>query len=297
MSSVKLKDVSDTALWVAEYRAMETRRPDAIFRDPYAERLAGTRGADLVKSMGTRGFAWPMIVRTAVMDEIIVRSVAQDGVDTVLDLAAGLDARPYRLPLPKSLRWVEVDLPDMVAFKEERLRDDEPVCRLERIAADLTNPVARKTAIDSAAAGSSRMLVVTEGLLIYLTPEQVADLAAALHEPAAAALWLTDLVSPRLMKMLTRRHGKHLAAADAPFRFAPAAGTKFFETYGWREREFRSTFDEALRLNRAMRGAWLFKLLVGLQPPKKREETSRMGGMVLLERTETTWRPAQVRSP
>lgn len=67
-----MKNVSDTAKWVAEYRAMETDRPDAIFRDPFARRLAGPDGAKIVVAMpkGKR-FAWPMIVRTAVTDEIM----------------------------------------------------------------------------------------------------------------------------------------------------------------------------------------------------------------------------------
>src|SRR2546422_4602991 len=42
------------------------------------------------------------------------------------NLAAGLDARPYRLPLPSSLRWVEVDFPDVIAYKQEQLAMERP---------------------------------------------------------------------------------------------------------------------------------------------------------------------------
>ena len=54
-----MRNISDTALWVAVYRAMETDRPDAIFRDPFARKLAGERGAEIVKSIprGAQG-AW-----------------------------------------------------------------------------------------------------------------------------------------------------------------------------------------------------------------------------------------------
>ena len=66
-----IQNVSDTARWVAVYRAMETARPDAIFRDPYAERLAGAEGVTIVNEMKQgRGMAWAMIVRTAVLDEM-----------------------------------------------------------------------------------------------------------------------------------------------------------------------------------------------------------------------------------
>lgn len=64
-----LRDVSDTALYVAMYRAMESERPDAIFRDPYARRLAGDRGDEIVRSLPrARSLARSMIVRTAVME-------------------------------------------------------------------------------------------------------------------------------------------------------------------------------------------------------------------------------------
>jgi len=279
-----LRNVSDTALWVAQYRVMESARPDAIFRDPLAKKLVGERGEEIVREMKVGDFAWPMIVRTAVMDEIILRSIASDGVDRVLNLAAGLDARPYRLPLPKSLRWIEADLPDMIAFKEQRLAGESPVCALERVAADLTDPAARRALFARAADGASAVLVVTEGLLAYLAPEQVASLSDDLHRETRMRQWLIDIASPRLKRMLDRRVGKHVGAANAPFRFAPAEGTAFFEAHGWAEREFRSTFEEGVRLDRKPKMAWVFRLLSRMGSPAKREELHRMGGIVLLER-------------
>ena len=90
--------LGDTALWVALYRALESERPDAIFHDPYARRLAGDRAERIMETLPkAKTWGWPMVVRTAVMDELILKAVAQ-GSGTVLNLAAGLDARPYRLP-------------------------------------------------------------------------------------------------------------------------------------------------------------------------------------------------------
>jgi O-methyltransferase involved in polyketide biosynthesis len=96
-----IEHVSDTARWVAFYRAMETERPDAIFRDPFARQLAGPEGERIVRELPRgRASAWAMITRTAVFDEIILDLVQHRDVDLVLNLAAGLDARPWRLPLP-----------------------------------------------------------------------------------------------------------------------------------------------------------------------------------------------------
>lgn len=280
-----IRNVSDTARWVAFYRAMESERPDAIFRDPYARRLAGEQGEAIVQSMkGGRSMAWPMIVRTAVMDEIILRSIAHDGIDAVLNLAAGLDARPWRLPLPASLLWVDVDMPVMLDHKEAVLQGEHPKCRYEGIRLDLSNEPGRRALFQRISGQAQRVLVITEGLLVYLTPEAVAGLATDLHQPPNFALWLTDLASPALLKMLAKNWGHRLSAGNAPMLFGPAESTQFFEPYGWREQEYRATFEESFRLKRTMKGARFWRLLGKLASKKKQEGFKRFAGIVLLER-------------
>src|SRR6266853_1198520 len=145
-SSNPISSVSDTARWVAMYRAMESERPDALFHDPYARRLAGEMGEKILSAMPQgRRWAWPMITRTAVMDEIIMRLVTEQGADTVINLAAGLDARPYRLNLPAELRWIDVDLEGILSYKEAALAGERPRCQVEFLRADLTNQTARRT--------------------------------------------------------------------------------------------------------------------------------------------------------
>jgi len=281
-----IEHVSDTARWVALYRAMESERPDALFRDPYARKLAGERGERILASMRKgRAWAWPMIVRTAVMDELILRAIERDGVGTVLNLAAGLDTRPYRLPFSPALRWVEVDFPDVIAYKKEQLAGERPACALEQVGIDLTDRARRRALFSQIGAGARQVLVVSEGLLVYLDPEQVASLAADLAAPPPFRWWLIDVASPRLLKMMEKTWGRAVAAGNAQFRFAPPEGTRFFEPQGWREAEYRSMWEEALRLKRTMPLAWLWNLIGRLYPKAKREQFRRMSGIVLLART------------
>ena len=113
-----VRNISDTARWVAYFRARETERPDALFRDPYAERLAGERGFQIANTLpeGNK-HEWAWAARTYLFDEFLSREI-QEGVDLVVNLAAGLDARPYRMQLPATLRWAEVDLPEILSYKE-----------------------------------------------------------------------------------------------------------------------------------------------------------------------------------
>src|SRR5690242_2752538 len=155
-----------------------------------------------------------------------------------MNLAAGLDTRPYRLPLPADLHWVDVDLPEMSRYKETSMAGEKPACRLEYARVDLADATMRADLFRRVAAGSKQTLVIAEGLLVYLEAGQVASLAKDLHDYASFRWWLIDLASPALLKMMAKWLGKALEQGNAPFKFGPAEGTAFFSPLGWREVEY-----------------------------------------------------------
>lgn len=275
-----IRNVSDTARWVAVYRARETERPDAHFRDPFARRLAGERGEQIAKSMPLgRDSDWSMITRTCLGDDLINEQV-QQGTDMVINLAAGLDARPYRMQLPASLKWVEVDLPEILSYKEEILRDEKPVCSLERIRLDLSNAPARRDLFTQLGGRCTKALIITEGLLIYLTPDDVAGLAKDLGAPPSFQSWILDIASPGLLRMLAKKMAKQLHHA-APFKFAPPEGPNFFITYGWKPVDVRSLLKNAARLKRLS----FFMSLFALLPETEKSRRDRpWSGVCLLKK-------------
>jgi len=172
-----IRNISDTAIWAAIYRAREMERPNALFRDPFAKRLTGERGVQIAAVMKVHDkHEWAWVMRTVLFDGFIAEQIGQ-GVDLVVNLAAGLDARPYRMALPSSLRWVEVDLPAILDYKEEILRGQKPVCALERVRLDLSGLSARRDLFRRLGEAAKKALIITEGLLIYLTAEEVGSLA------------------------------------------------------------------------------------------------------------------------
>lgn len=250
MTAPLISNVSDTARWVAVYRAWETARPDALFRDPYAERLAGERGKQIVAQLPMSRVArngWPLIARTKVIDDLVLASVVE-GCRCVLNLAAGLDTRPYRLPLPRDTVWIEADLPAILEEKARALEGETPVCTLERVSVDLADPIGRGAFFDRVAKAQPRVLVVTEGLVLYLDDPVVASLARDIAARTSFQSWILDLVSPRVLQDMKRRMALQLARA--PLKFAPPNGVAFFESLGWRVRDVKSLFHEAGRFHR-----------------------------------------------
>ena len=138
-----IENISDTAKWVAVFRADESERPDAIFHDPFARRLAGERGKQIANAIEfSRNNSWSFVARTFLFDEFIKQHI-ELGYDMVVNLASGLDTRPYRMPLPASLKWIEVDLPDIMNYKQTILANEKPNCELQSISLDLADRKAR----------------------------------------------------------------------------------------------------------------------------------------------------------
>jgi len=257
--------VQDTASWVAMYRALESERLDALFHDQFARRLAGESGAWFIAHMPkAKTYAWPMVVRTAIMDEIIVRLAPS--LDAVLNLAAGLDARPYRLALPPALRWFEVDFPEMLARKTSALAYDKPVCVLERVPLDQ----------------AGLALVISEGLLVYLDGTEVGTLADDLALQPSFRFWLTDVASPFVLRMMKRSWGQRLGSGAA-FKFAPEDAPAFFGQHGWHAAEYRSNLIEGGRLHR-LPLAWFYRFVFAKWWHQESVRRSGpMAGVILLE--------------
>jgi len=274
-----IRNVSDTAKWAAFFRAKESERKDALFRDPFAARLAGERGAEAARRMSGGDWAWA--ARTYLFDDIIGRCIAE-GADTVVNLAAGMDARPYRMALSGSLRWFEVDLPEILAEKERLLAGETPACHLERVPLDLADVEARRVLFARIGSQSLRAVILSEGLLLYLAPDQVAELARDLATPPSFRDWIVDLASPGLLKMLQEKLVREAHAA-APMRFAPAEGPLFFEPYGWKPAEVYSLFRTAVQKRRI---GFPMRLLALLPESSGRQGKRPWGGVCRLTRRD-----------
>lgn len=274
-----VRNISDTALWVAYFRARETQRLDALFRDPFAERLAGERGFQIANTLpdGNK-HEWAWVARTHLFDEFLLREI-HAGAELVVNLAAGLDARPYRMQLPAGLQWVEVDLPDLISYKEQVLANVQPQCHLERICLDLSDVDGRRSLFADLNRRGKRTIVMTEGLLIYFTPDEVNAFAADLASAAHFCSWVIDLASPGQLKLMQATTGQQLSGAGAAFKFGPKEGADFFAPHGWVSHDVQGLLKTAAKVGRAPR-----ELCSLLPEPKSMPQSYPWTGVCLLKR-------------
>ena len=273
--------VADTALWTASLSAIEAGRRDAAFIDPFAELLAGEAGRKIARAMAPAAVVgWGMVVRTSAIDRLLDEAV-QAGVDLILNLGAGMDTRPYRMKLPSSLRWVEVDLPAIVELKDSRLQDHRPVCRVERVAMNLLVREDRRRLFAELAAHCRRAIIIAEGVLPYFSNEDAASLALDIHAHPAFVEWILDFDNAGIRKT-PRRWKKKLK--DAPFKFSVEDWFRFFDELGWKAHTVITSAEESMRIGRPFPHVFPQGLLMRALPPAVSHRVLSASGAVRLER-------------
>jgi methyltransferase (TIGR00027 family) len=283
-----IQNVSDTALWVAYYRARESARPNALFRDPLARLLVGERGQQIAQSLQETSAhtEYNVLIRTVIIDRYI-QSLTTNGVECVVNLGAGLDTRPYRLDLPRNLQWIEVDYPQIITLKQEKLASEKPQCQLQRVALDLNDRSRRKALLHDIGNRSGKTVILSEGVLPYLTEQQVETLAEDLLSENSFEYWIADYISPTVYKYL--RDGKRAAKMkNAPFQFYPEDWIGFFGARGWSLKTIQYLPEEGLKLGRKVPAPLIARLFSPFFGEETKARFMRSSGYMILERRHVT---------
>ncbi|BBZ52612.1 SAM-dependent methyltransferase [Mycobacterium heidelbergense] len=227
--------IAATGLLVAAMRAEESAREDALFTDPFAERLAGEAGRRLLAeaTSDTAQSSGQIVIRTRFWDEALLRARA-DGAAQVVILAAGMDARAYRLPWPAGTTVYEVDQPQVIATKDELLAGEQPRCRRVAVGVDLADDWP-KTLLSHGFSPTSRSVWLIEGLLQYLQASDVDALFARIDTLSApGSQLLYDIVGATLMEApFLQPTLEFMRQLGAPWTFSTDAPAALVEERGW----------------------------------------------------------------
>ena len=175
-SGPTLPAVGRTAVGVAAVRAAETQRAERLFADPLAASFVRAAGSSRRRPDGPEGrhrhvslAAW-ITVRTRFLDDLVLDACAR-GCRQVVILGAGLDARAFRLGWPDKLRVFEIDLPQVLEFKEQVVQAEgwRPSCERITVPVDLSEDWSRPLG-DAGFDAGTPVTWLAEGLLAYLSP-------------------------------------------------------------------------------------------------------------------------------
>jgi methyltransferase (TIGR00027 family) len=232
-----------TSRWVAANRALETDHTSPLYRDPYARELAGDPGFDVLYAMRTAAgmgtFNGPdpyLTIRTRFFDDALLAAVRDSSIDQVVILAAGMDARAFRLEWPHQVRLFEVDREDVFAHKEAVLSRMQaaPACDRRVVQRDLSQSWV-PALVDAGFDPERKAAFLAEGLLYYLDEPSVISMLEALGSVAAPDSWLgLDAVNPEVMTSpFMATYLKRLSDLGSPWKFGIADPESFFSSRGW----------------------------------------------------------------
>ena len=226
--------VAKTSLLTAAMRAVETKREDRLFNDPYAELLAGAEGAELLRRAIAESGDQPAIaIRTRYIDDRF-NAALKEGVRQIVMLAAGMDTRAFRLDFPAGSRLFELDRNEVFDYKHAKLANVPARCERKAIAVDLREEWPSQLIQAGFRKGESTLWMI-EGLLMYLEEPQVMKLFQRINGLASSRdLMLFDILSRTLLEAPhMEKQLKFLASIGAPWHFGTNDPVGFMKNFGW----------------------------------------------------------------
>jgi O-methyltransferase involved in polyketide biosynthesis len=222
-TGVQWGSVEWTNLCMLYLRACESRSAHPILGDHFAARDVARIDYDF-RRIHRRVFPafnqFGVALRGAKFDAWITDYLNDHPDAVVLHLGCGLHSRPFRLPVPEGVRWFDVDLPQVIALRRQLYAESETY---RMVGSSVTDP----GWLDELPTGGP-VLVVAEGLLMYLTPADTTELLHRLIDRFDTGELLADLLSewgPRLSRIFTSglikcgtRDGREITRWDARLR-------------------------------------------------------------------------------
>jgi O-methyltransferase involved in polyketide biosynthesis len=192
---VELTGVPETLLWNLYHRAAEARRPDTVLDDPKAIELVEAIDFPFERFGEPRTAQWHAL-RVLCFDRAVRRFMTAHPGGTVVALGEGLETQFWRVDDGR-VRWLTIDLPETVEVRRRLLPDDPP--RRRTLAASALD----HGWMDEVDAGEG-VLISTQGLLMYLQPDEVQSLIAACAERFPGGTLVFDAV-PHVLAERSRR--------------------------------------------------------------------------------------------
>lgn len=185
---------------VPNVAGMRAREKD-LFVDPFAEILMGEEGQELLnRALNEVGDQPAIAVRTRFIDDKVYEELAQ-GVRQIVVLAAGMDARAYRMNFPEGTSIFELDQEDVLQYKKEKLKNHQPRCTLKTVSVDLRDENWRKKLLEAGMKPEVKTLWMVEGLLMYLDEASVLNLFKCINTVAKPDSFLIcDILGKSLLE-------------------------------------------------------------------------------------------------
>ena len=250
--------VSRTAFYCCVIRADDAARPDPLCGDTFAARFVNDEvRRDLAAATRLRNPAMSNVARHRMVDDLVRDAVASDPARRIILVGAGFDTRAYRMPAG---RFIEIDDPSLLAFKEQRLPSAEATPPIERIPGVFQSSSPEQYL--KPLAGDDRALVILEGVSMYLTDGALGQLAEGLTRYLPNGTLICDLMSAVFARRFGGALQKAFRSLGATFGNQSAQPSELFVNAGMTPASHRSIPGYASQFGRLPIPQWLLNTLL-----------------------------------
>ena len=254
-----MKPVSKTAFYCTGVRALDARKPKPACGDTYAERFMDDEAWRWFEPF--RQFTGPNISnasRHRIIDDLLRERLAANPELQVVIIGAGFDSRAFRLP---GGRWVEVDEPQVFAWKEPRLPAAESPNPLTRLAVDFEKERLADRLRPFADAGPT--VIIVEGVFFYLGGPRILELLRTLRDTFPRGEILCDVMTLEFFSKFGKTIFEKIREMGAPYIPPDRPIDVIFDDQGYVETARISTMERASALGQV---PWRMKLMARLMP-------------------------------
>lgn len=253
-----MKPISNTAFYCCGVRMEDAERSEPICGDIYAKNFMSDEGLQIFA-----GFKEDVhsnasnVARARIIDDILRQDLLSDSSATVVLIGAGFDSRAFRLD---GGTWVEVDEPQIIAYKNERLPADGSTNDLHRIPIDFAAESLEEKLAPFA--GRSPAIVVVEGVLMYLEEDAIKQMLQTLRRIFPSHKLVCDLMNKKFFEKYSAEMHKKITGLGAPFKFTVDDPEKLILASGYTRRKKTSIVEAAVGFGSLNIPAFLLKTVL-----------------------------------
>lgn len=185
---VSVTGVPETMIQTLYARAKESEKVNPMIQDDMAAEIVSKLDYDFSNANKDKAMNYGVIARTIVLDEMVGRYLSEHPKTVVINIASGMDTRCYRME-GKYLRWYNVDLPETMEIREKFLTESGPIYQIAKSAMDASY-------MDEIINDGENVLVVIEGLSMYLSEEDVLQMFSIIEKNFPEVTVMVETMSP-----------------------------------------------------------------------------------------------------
>lgn len=254
----RMDPIAQTAWYCCGVRAQDARSPRPVCGDTLAERFMDAKAQALFQRFpGLKEANVSNAMRHRIIDDALRALLLKRADQRVLVLGAGFDTRAFRL---QGGQWLELDQPGLIAFKERHLPAEQAPNPLLRVPIDFaTERLADKLA---PWAGEPGVVVVMEGVSMYLHPEQWQQTGRTLRQMLPGHLLLCDLINATFIRRYSRKLRQALREIGGEFAPALDDPAAMVMALGYRQQARWSVVGGAVEAGALSLPRWLLNSLL-----------------------------------